>query len=46
VLLAASPGAPSTRMPTRVRLSARPVVGGKVGKAIAAGELLVMVLGE
>ena len=46
VLLAAAPGAPSTRMPTRVRLSARPVVGGKVGKAIAAGELLVMVLGE
>ena len=46
VLLAAAPGAPSTRMPTRVRLSARPVVGGKVGEAIAAGELLVMVLGE
>ena len=46
VLLAAAPGAPSTRMPARVRLSARPVVGGKVGEAIAAGELLVMVLGE
>ena len=46
VLLTAAPGAPSTRMPTRVRLSARPVVGGKVGGAIAAGELLVMVLGE
>lgn len=46
VLLAAAPGAPSTRMPARVRLSARPVVGGEVGEAIAAGELLVMVLGE
>ena len=46
VLLAAAPGAPSTRMPARVRLSARPVVEGKVGEAIAAGELLVMVLGE
>lgn len=46
VLLAAAPGAPSTRMPARVRLSARPVVGGKVGEAIAAGELLVMVLGD
>ena len=46
VLLAAAPGAPSTRMPSLVRLSARPVVGGKVGEAIAAGDLLVMVLGE
>ena len=46
VLLTAAAGAPSTRMPARVRLSARPVVGGKVGEAIAAGELLVMVLGE
>ena len=46
VLLTAAPGAPSTRMPARVRLSARPVVGGKLGEAIAAGELLVMVLGE
>ena len=46
VLLAAAPGAPATRMPARVRLSARPVVGGKLGEAIAAGELLVMVLGE
>lgn len=46
VLLAAAPGAPSTRMPKRVRLSARPVVGGRVGAAIAAGDLLVMVLGE
>ena len=46
VLLAAAPGAPSTRMPKRVRLSARPVVGGKVGEAIAAGDLLVMVLGD
>ncbi len=46
VLLAAAPGAPATRMPKRVRLSARPVVGGKVGEAIAAGDLLVMVLGD
>jgi len=46
VLLSAAPGAPATRMPARVRLSARPVVGGRVGEAIAAGELLVMVLGE
>lgn len=46
VLLTAAPGAPSTRMPARVRLTARPVVGGRVGEAIAAGELLVMVLGE
>lgn len=46
VLLAAAPGAPATRMPKRVRLSARPVVGGRVGEAIAAGDLLVMVLGD
>lgn len=46
VLLTATPGAPSTRMPRLVRLSARPVVGGKVGEAIVAGDLLVMVLGE
>ena len=46
VLLAAAPGAPSTRMPKRVRLSARPVVQGRVGGAMAAGYLLVMVLGE
>ncbi len=46
VLLAAAPGAPATRMPRLVRLRARPVVGGRVGAAIAAGELLVMVLGD
>ncbi len=46
VLLMAGVRAPSTRMPKLVRLSARPVVGGKVGAAIAAGELLVMVLGD
>ena len=46
VLLAAAPGAPSTRMPSLVRLSARPVVGGKVGEAIAVGDLLVMVVGD
>ena len=46
VLLAAAPGAPPTRMPRLVRLSARPVVGGRVGAAMAAGDLLVMVLGE
>ena len=46
VLLAAAPGAPATRMPRLVRLRARPVVGGRVGAAIAAGDLLVMVLGD
>ena len=46
VLLMAGDRAPSTRMPRLVRLSARPVVEGKVGAPIAAGELLVMVLGD
>ena len=43
IVLVAEGEAPLTRMPTRVRLQARPVVEGKVGQPLAAGEILVMV---
>ena len=43
MLFAADAAAPATRMPSSVRIMARPVRNGKMGRAIMVKELLVMV---
>ena len=44
MLFVAAPDAPATRMPSEVRITARPVLDGKMGPAIPAKELLLMVI--
>ena len=44
MLFVAAPDAPATRMPSKVRIMARPVLDGKMGTAILAKELLLMVI--
>lgn len=44
MLFVAAPEAPATRMPSKVRIMARPVLDGKMGPAILAKELLLMVI--
>ncbi|HUG80489.1 MAG TPA: hypothetical protein VML01_02420 [Bryobacterales bacterium] len=43
MLFAAEAGAPATKLPSNVRIMARPVRNGKMGNAILVKELLVMV---
>lgn len=44
MLFVTAPDAPATRMPSKVRIMARPVLDGKMGPEILAKELLVMVI--
>ena len=44
MLFVAAPDAPATRMPSKVHIMARPVLDGKMGPAILAKELLLMVI--
>jgi hypothetical protein len=44
VLLAAASAAPATRLPQLARVKARPVVNGKIGKAIVVQSILLMVV--
>ena len=43
IVLVAGRGAPATPMPQRIRLTARPIVDGKIGKALAVQEILLMI---
>ena len=43
IVLVAGRDAPQTSMPQRVRLTARPIVEGKIGKALAVQEILLMI---
>ena len=43
IVLAASRDAPATPMPQRIRLTARPIVDGKVGQALPVQEILLMI---
>ncbi len=45
IVLVAGRDAPPTPMPQRVRLTARPIVDGKIGKALAVQEILLMICG-
>ena len=43
IVLVAGGDAPATPMPQRIRLTARPIVDGKIGKALAVQEILLMI---
>lgn len=43
IILVASRDAPATPMPQRIRLTARPIVDGKIGKALSVQEILLMI---
>ena len=43
IVLVAGRDAPATPMPQRIRLTARPIVDGKIGKALAVQEILLMI---
>ena len=43
MVLVAGGEAPATPMPQRIRLTARPIVDGKIGKALAVQEILLMI---
>ncbi|MDE2964186.1 MAG: hypothetical protein OXU26_09750 [Acidobacteriota bacterium] len=43
MVLVAGRDSPATPMPQRIRLTARPIVDGKVGKALAVQEILLMI---
>lgn len=43
IVLVAGGDAPATPMPRRIRLTARPIVDGKIGKAVAVQEILLMI---
>jgi hypothetical protein len=44
MLFVSAPDAPATRIPSKVRIMARPVLDGKMGPAIPVKELLLMVI--
>ena len=43
IVLVAGRDAPATPMPQRIQLTARPIVDGKIGKALAVQEILLMI---
>lgn len=43
IVLVAGRDAPPTPMPQQIRLTARPIVDGKIGKALAVQEILLMI---